>query len=132
MFTGALKITAIEFIISTTVEWSFAVGKSGIEYAMEKELRGESGTEEVTILDDAIVDIKTIKETVPGETVKLTVDGNFQIKLQNVLDNFLNNYGYYNGEAVTKGAIVVLDAKTGAVRGMATAPTYNLKDFSRP
>ncbi len=106
------------------------VGKSGIEYAMEKELRGESGTEEVTILDDAIVDIKTIKETVPGETVKLTVDGNFQIKLQNVLDNFLNNYGYYNGEAVTKGAIVVLDAKTGAVRGMATAPTYNLKDFS--
>ncbi len=106
------------------------VGKSGIEYAMEKELRGESGTEEVTILDGAIVDIKTTKETVPGETVKLTVDGNFQIKLQNVLDNFLSNYGYYNGEAVTKGAIVVLDAKTGAVRGMANAPTYNLKDFS--
>lgn len=106
------------------------VGKSGIEYAMEKELRGESGTEEITILDGSIVDIKTTKETVPGETVKLTVDGNFQIKLQNVLDNFLGNYGYYNGEAVTKGSIVVLDAKTGAVRGMATAPTYNLKDFS--
>lgn len=106
------------------------VGRSGIEYAMEKELRGESGKEEVTILNDSIIDIKTIKETVPGQTVKLTVDGTFQTKLQGVLDNFLNNYGWYNGEAVTKGALVVLDAKTGAVRGMATAPTYNLKDFS--
>ncbi len=106
------------------------VGRSGIEYAMEKELRGESGKEEVTLLDGSIVDIKTTKETVPGETVKLTVDGTFQAKLQGVLDNFLANYGWYNGESVTKGAIVVLDAKTGAVRGMANAPTYNLKDFA--
>ncbi len=106
------------------------VGRSGIEYAMEKELRGESGKEEVTILNGSIIDIKTTKETVPGETVKLTVDGRFQKKLQGVLDNFLANYGWYNGEPVTKGAIVVLDAKTGAVRGMANAPTYNLKDFA--
>ncbi|MDE7363274.1 MAG: hypothetical protein K2N27_00075 [Ruminococcus sp.] len=106
------------------------VGKSGIEYAMEKELRGESGLEEVTILNDSIVDIKTTKKTVPGQTVKLTVDGTFQIKLQNVLDNFLNNFGYYGGEKVEKGAIVVLNAKTGGVLGMANAPTYNLKDFA--
>ncbi|MDE6788496.1 MAG: hypothetical protein K2J47_04155, partial [Ruminococcus sp.] len=106
------------------------VGRSGIEYAMEKELRGESGKEEVTLLNGAIVDIKTTKETVPGQTVKLTVDGTFQTKLQGVLDNFLANYGWYNGEPVTKGALVVLNAKTGAVLGMANAPTYNLKDFA--
>lgn len=106
------------------------VGRSGIEYAMEKELRGESGKEEVTLLNGAIVDIKTTKKTVPGQTVKLTVDGTFQTKLQGVLDNFLANYGWYNGEPVTKGALVVLDAKTGAVLGMANAPTYNLKDFA--
>lgn len=105
------------------------VGKSGIEKAMESQLRGESGIEEVTILNDAIVDIRTINETVSGETVKLTIDGAFQIKLQGVLDNFLQNYGWYGGHKVEKGALVVLDAKTGAVRGMATAPTYNLKDF---
>ncbi len=106
------------------------VGRSGIEYAMEKELRGESGKEEVTLLNGAIVDIKTTKKTIPGQTVKLTVDGTFQTKLQGVLDNFLANYGWYNGEPVTKGALVVLDAKTGAVLGMANAPTYNLKDFT--
>lgn len=105
------------------------VGKSGIEYAMEKELRGEAGTEEVTIDQGAIVDIRTVKETIPGQTVKLTVDGAFQQQLQGVLDDFLNNFGYFHGEKVEKGAIVVLDAKTGAVRGMANAPTYNLRDF---
>lgn len=105
------------------------VGKSGIEYSLEKELRGEAGIEEVTIDDGAIVDIRTTKETVPGQTVKLTVDGAFQIQLQEVLDNFLKNFGYFRGEKVEKGAIVVLDAKTGAVRGMANAPSYNLRDF---
>ncbi|MDE7225926.1 MAG: hypothetical protein K2N49_03585 [Ruminococcus sp.] len=105
------------------------VGKSGIEKAMESELRGKNGVEEVTLLNDAIVDIRTISDTVPGETVKLTVDGAFQLKLQGVLDNFLQNFGWYGGHKVEKGALVVLDAKTGAVRGMATAPTYNLKDF---
>lgn len=105
------------------------VGKSGIEYAMETELRGQNGLEEVTILDGAIADIRTLEETVPGQTVKLTIDGSFQIKVQNALDNFLNRFGYYNGQKVEKGAVTVLDAKTGAVLAMATAPTYNLKDF---
>ena len=106
------------------------VGKSGIELAMEKELRGQSGTEEVTIVDGSIADVRTVDETVPGQTVKLTVDGAYQLKLQGILDNFLKNYGYYKGNKVNKGALVVLDAKSGAVRGMATAPTYNLKDFA--
>lgn len=105
------------------------VGKSGIEYAMETEMRGLNGLEEVTILNDAIADIRTIEQTSPGQTVKLTIDGSFQIKIQNALDNFLNRFGYYNGHKVEKGAVTVLDAKTGAVLAMATAPTYNLKDF---
>ncbi len=106
------------------------VGKSGIELAMEKELRGKAGTEEVTVIDGAIIDVKTREETVPGESVKLTVDGAYQLKLQGILDNFLKTHPYYNGNKVNKGALVVLDAKTGAVKGMATAPTYNLKDMA--
>ena len=106
------------------------VGKSGIELALEKELRGKAGTEEVTVVDGAIVDVKTREDTIPGESVKLTVDGAYQLKLQGILDNFLKSRPYYNGNKVNKGALVVLDAKTGAVKGMATAPTYNLKDMT--
>ncbi|MBR5513760.1 MAG: hypothetical protein IKV85_07220 [Ruminococcus sp.] len=105
------------------------VGKSGIEYAMETELRGQSGLEEVTILNGAIADIRTVEETVPGQTVKLTIDGAFQAEIQEALDSFLDRFGYYGGNKVEKGAVTVLDAKTGAVLAMATAPTYNLRDF---
>ena len=105
------------------------VGKSGIEYAMETELRGQSGFEEVTILNGAIADIRTVEETVPGQTVKLTIDGAFQAEIQEALDSFLDRFGYYGGNKVEKGAVTVLDAKTGAVLAMATAPTYNLRDF---
>ena len=109
------------------------LGKSGIESAMETELRGQNGVEELAVIDGLVADKNVISETQSGSTVKLTVDGNFQLKLQGILDDFLANFQSINYNPalydVNKGAIVVLDAKTGAVRGMATAPTYNLKDY---
>ena len=110
------------------------LGKSGIESAMETELRGQNGVEEITVKNGSVTNIKTISETNSGSTVRLTVDGAYQLKLQGILDNFLANFQSINTnwhlQNVHKGAIVVLDAKTGAVRGMATAPTYNLKDYA--
>ena len=110
------------------------LGKSGIEYAMETPLRGLNGEEQIAVKNGVVRDVKTIAEATSGETVKLTVDGAYQLKLQNILDNFLN----YTFPAINPmpsllkgkcGAVCVLDAKTGAVKGMATAPTYNLKDY---
>ena len=111
------------------------LGKSGIEAAMEKELRGVNGEEEVFITDGSVVDVKTITHTSTGATVKLTVDGNFQLKLQNILDTFIDNFPSINPKPnilkdTNCGAIVVIDCKTGALRGAATAPTYNLKDYA--
>lgn len=107
------------------------LGKSGIESAMETELRGQNGIEEISVKNGAVSDVKIISETNSGSTVKLTVDGAYQLRLQGILDNFLNDYLRKSwSRKTTKGAIVVLDAKTGAVKGMATAPTYNLKDYA--
>jgi penicillin-binding protein 2 len=109
------------------------VGKNGIELAMETELRGQNGEEKVTISNESISDVETVTEAVSGETVKLTVNGTYQLKLQNILDSFLANFQNINTNTdlkdVNSGAIVVLDAKTGAVKGMVTAPTYNLIDY---
>ena len=110
------------------------LGKSGIELAMEKVLRGINGKEELVIKDGNVVDVKNITHTESGSTVKLTVDGNFQLKLQGILENFLKNFPSINPKPgildAKKGAIAVIDVKTGAVKGLATAPTYNLKDYS--
>ena len=105
------------------------VGKSGIESVMEEILKGQNGGEEITVSNNAGVNSKIITPVQNGQTVKLTVDSKYQQKLQNILDNFLDSYGGYNGYSSDCGALVVLDAKTGAVRGMATAPTYDLNDY---
>lgn len=110
------------------------VGKSGIESALETTLRGQNGEEELKVLDGEVVDRKTITPTLAGDTVKLTVSGTYQQRLQGILNNFIANFQSFNTNPkltnVKCGAIAVLDAKTGAVKGMATAPTYNLKDYS--
>ncbi len=109
------------------------LGKSGIEKAMEKELRGVNGEEKVVFQDDNVIDIQTITHAESGASVKLTVDGNFQLKLQGILDKFIENFPSINPKPHILdgkcGAIAVIDVKTGAVRGFANAPTYNLKDY---
>ena len=131
---GPIYAEEYDELKSKGYSYNDTLGKSGIEYAMETPLRGLNGEEQIAVKDGVVRDVKTIADATSGETVKLTVDGAYQLKLQEVLDNFLN----YTFPAINPmpsllkgkcGAVCVLDAKTGAVKGMATAPTYNLKDY---
>lgn len=112
------------------------VGISGIEKAMESELQGKAGVRTITFEDGIAVSDEVTQEMLPGHTVMLTVNGEFQRGLQEILQNFLDNFhsinkkGELSGNRVQNGAIVVLDAKNGAILGEATAPTYNLIDYS--
>ncbi|MBQ9109760.1 MAG: hypothetical protein IJY06_00100 [Oscillospiraceae bacterium] len=112
------------------------VGISGIEKAMETELQGRDGVRTITFQDGAAVSDEITKEMVAGNTVMLTVNGEFQRGLQTILEDFIANFHNINekpelsGNDVTSGAIVVLDAKTGAILGEATCPTYDLTEYS--
>ena len=112
------------------------VGISGIEKAMESELQGKEGVRTITFEDGVPVSDEVTEEMVAGHTVMLTVNSEFQRGLQGILEGFIKDFHKINkkGEIISSkvksGAIVVLDAKTGAVLGEATAPTYNLMDYS--
>lgn len=115
------------------------VGKSGIEKAMESYLRGKDGTKTISVQDGTVVSSEITVPVEAGNTVRLTVDSTFQKDLQNILGNFIKNFDKLRDEKtkeeglgkVTSGALVVLDAEDGAVLGMATYPTYDLKDYSK-
>lgn len=111
-----------------------SVGKSGIELAMESTLRGQKGTRTIEMQDGQAVSDMVTEEAVPGNTVKLTVDSDFQRNVQTILENhisWLQNQTLPDaaGTDADAGAIVVLDVKTGALLAAATAPTYNLNDY---
>lgn len=111
-----------------------SVGKSGIELAMESALRGKRGERTIEMQNGHALSSAVTEEAVPGNTVKLTVDSKYQKNMQTVLENhisWLQNQTSPDaaGTDADAGAIVVLNAKTGALLAAATAPTYNLNDY---
>ena len=109
-----------------------SVGKSGIESAMEDELRGEDGEKTITVVNGQVTSADVTKEPVGGKTVRLTVNSEYQRDVQDILENFesyLRAKGGYPG--VRCGAVVVLDVKDNSVLAMATSPTYNLFDYEK-
>ncbi len=134
--TGPIYAENAEEYLSKGYELDAIVGISGIEKAMEDELHGKNGVRTITFENGVAVSDEITESVDAGHTVQLTVNSEFQRGLQEILDNFLGNFGYTNArwelkrQGVRSGAIVVLDAKTGAVLGEVTAPTYDLTDYS--
>ncbi|MCL2013709.1 MAG: penicillin-binding transpeptidase domain-containing protein [Oscillospiraceae bacterium] len=110
------------------------IGKSGIELAMEDELRGKNGTREVVQNQRGeVLSVKTIQEPVPGRNVIITIDKQFQLELQKALEDQIKwnrsstKYGY-NAKG---GACAVVSVKTGDVLALANFPSYDINDYKQ-
>ena len=115
---------------------SDTVGKAGIERSMEAYLRGQRGKKQITVTSDGDITETVTQEAIPGKTVMLTIDSEFQQKLQDILADFIHSLADgtltkadYDFTDCSAGAIVVMDAKTFAVKGMATYPNYDINDL---
>lgn len=101
---------------------STITGELGIEKEYDKLLKGEDGS--ITYQKDLkgyrIADTKVItKDAVQGRDIYLTIDSNIQFFIEQAINN--SNKGY-NWEWFH---ITVLDAKTGAVLGTSTHPSFD-------
>lgn len=106
------------------------VGKSGIEYYAENQLRGTDG--EITYyLDEEgnIVDTEVTKKAVPGKTVMLTIDAKMQRTVQDALATTVRELQSTGGTA-RAGAAVVIDVNTGGIITSANYPTYDTATLS--
>ena len=93
------------------------IGKSGIEYSFENELRGIDGVE-INILDENGNKIREIakQDKKDGKDIKLTIDSKLQTNV-------------YNQMKDDKGLFVVMNPKTGELLSLVSAPTYDANDF---
>lgn len=95
------------------------VGRSGVEKAYESHLRGEWGGQQVEV--NAAGQVQRILGDKParaGKDLRLTLDLPLQLAAERALDG------------VRKGAIVAMDPQTGAIRAMASRPTFDPNVFS--
>lgn len=131
---GAISAEEYEEKRSEGYALNDVIGKAGIEKAMEDELRGEKGTRTLELLNGVVVSDIITEEAVPGNTIQLTINAEYQRDVQEILENhilWLNNQtsDKAKGTAADAGAIVVLNAKTGALLAAATSPTYDINDY---
>lgn len=94
------------------------VGKAGLEYKLEQNLRGSKGKYEVEVDAHARVLGKTLRdEPKGGSEAKLSLDRDLQQAAWEAL----------NGEA---GCVVVMEPDTGKLRALVTSPAYDNNLFA--
>ena len=131
---GAISAEEYEALKDNGYALNDVIGKSGIEKAMESALRGTKGTRTLELVNGVVTSDMITEEASPGNTVRLTFDIDYQRDVQEILENhilWLNNQtsSQAKGMDANAGAIVVLDAKSGALLAAATYPTYDLNDY---
>jgi penicillin-binding protein 2 len=97
------------------------VGQSGLEYSYDRFLRGRPGATRIQV--DALGRPKgqiSIRQAVPGDTLKLALDSG----VQRVGEAALAARGL-------PGAFVAMDVHTGEILGMGSYPTFDPSVFSR-
>ncbi len=93
-------------------------GKVGIEGGFDAVLHGRAGEDEVEVNNYGYMQAENIVEpSVPGENVVLTIDLDLQ---QAAADSLAAHQG-----ADARGAIVVMDVRTGDVLAMVSSPAMN-------
>ncbi len=97
-------------------------GEMGIEKYYDKLLKGKDGyvTYQKDLQGYKIADSNEVKEdAVEGKDVYLTIDSNVQFFIEQAMNQSLTDYGY------DWFTMVVADAKTGAILGMANSPSFD-------
>jgi cell division protein FtsI/penicillin-binding protein 2 len=92
-------------------------GLSGVEYMYNRQLRGRDGARDV--VSDAIgqpISIDNVRPTVPGRTLRLTIDGALQSYVEQVLAGVGAQYSPQGATAI------VSDPRTGAILALANWP----------
>lgn len=115
------------------------IGKTGIEASYERELRGESGIETLTVdaLGRPVYDPQLVRAAQSGKSIITTIDVGFQKQVEQILQNWINEaerrrqnmperFAYKrNYKPLHNGVAIVLEIKTGRILAMVSLPAYD-------
>jgi len=97
------------------------VGQEGLELAYDSWLAGSPGSKRVirNRKGEAVEEVALIKESQPGQDLRLTIDRRLQYLAYRELKATVLKHG------ARSGSVVVLDVDTGEVLAMVNQPSYN-------
>ena len=107
------------------------IGKDGLEYSYDRYLRGEPGGRRVVVdaQSQVVPGIKLPpKEPVAGDTLVLNIDWRLQHIVEQALANGIHSWA--GNRPGVGGAVVVEDPWTGAIRAIASYPSFDPNAFA--
>jgi len=96
-------------------------GRKGMEFSFDHQLRGQPGAKSILVNSGGYrVGERVLAESIPGQTLKTTLDLRLQQECERSLDLV---------SADERGSVVVLDCRNGDILAMASAPTFDPNSF---
>lgn len=112
------------------------VGRGGVEEAMQDELRGEKGGRWVQVDATGVERFELVnrrREAVPGKSVQLTIDRDFQIAVTEALQagiEYANVKALEDGrKPVGSGVAIAINPQNGDLRALVSLPNYDNQLF---
>ena len=106
-------------------------GESGAERAFETYLRGKDGTRLITTNEEGKITSELYSiEPVPGGTVTLTIDIDFQEDVEQALAAAVEAMNAEDGSQTRGAAAAVVSVADSDVLALATYPTYSQRTYS--
>ncbi|MYA00854.1 MAG: penicillin-binding protein 2 [Chloroflexi bacterium] len=121
-YVGAITEEEYEDLSGARYLYSDQIGRTGVEAAYERQLRGTAGRQLVEV--DAVGNVlRTLnsRSSQPGLSIVLTVDIELQQRIEDIL---LEHQG-----ASLFAAAVVLDVRNGEVLAMVSVPNYDVNIY---
>ncbi len=119
-YTSAITNSEYKILSKKGYRLNDIIGRTGVEAAYENYLRGEWGGEMIEVNANGNVQKSLgVKPSKKGKDITLTID----LSLQKVAEKVLQDK--------KGGAVIVMDPRDGAIRAIASKPTFNLNFFTK-
>jgi penicillin-binding protein 2 len=108
------------------------IGEAGVEGTYDSYLRGRDGLAQLRVdsLGRPRSQLVTKRYPEQGESIKLTIDAGLQRAAENAIRYGINRALLNDQWQADGGAIVAIDPRDGAIRAMASYPTYNPRVYT--
>ncbi len=136
-YTGRINVDEYKASKSKGYAVDDEIGKTGIEQTFESELRGKPELKRVRVDNRGLKTGESmIRSARPGHDVQLSIDIDAQRVAEDSLQQGMDGArrlvspdigGFFEANG---GAVVILDARTGAVAALASAPTFDPNQIS--
>lgn len=118
-YTGRLAPLSVKPIENKDLIFPDSEGREGLEQVFDSQLRGTPGVLNLTLnAEGKRTTERVVQQPVPGDNVVTTLD----LKVQKACEDALAKSG-------RRGAVVMIDPKTGEILGMSSRPSFDPNTF---